>query len=85
MLTNDNNNVKFLLMTVKVSVTLYGIQEALTRLKELTGLDYSDQGLRNRMNAEKLPIHRVGNVDLITEQDLLQLSRVPKPKRGRRW
>lgn len=71
-------------MTVKVSVTLYSVQEALSRLKEL-GQEYSDQGLRNRMKAEKLPIHRAGNIDLIAEQDLLQLSRIPKPKRGRRW
>jgi hypothetical protein len=72
-------------MTIKVSVTLYGIQEALARLKELKDWDYSDQALRNRMRAAKLPIYRVGNVDLITEQDLLQLSQLPKPKRGRRW
>lgn len=71
-------------MTVEVPVTLYGIQEALIHLRELTGWDYSDQALRNRMRAAKLPIYRVGNVDLITEQDLLRLSHIPKPKRGRR-
>ena len=72
-------------MTIEIPVTLYSIQEALTRVRELTGWGYSDQALRNRMRAAKLPIYRVGNVDLITEQDLLRLSQIPKPKRGRRW
>jgi len=71
-------------MAVKVSVILYSVQEALERLKEL-GQEYSDQGLRNRMKAAKLQIHKAGNIDLIAEQDLLQLSQMPKPKRGRRW
>lgn len=70
-------------MAIDVLVTLYGIHDAITRLSELTGWDYSDQALRNRMKATKLPIYRVGNVDLITEQDLLRLSQLPKPKRGR--
>ena len=71
-------------MTIKVPITLYGIHEALSRLRELTGWDYSDQALRNRMKAAGLPIYRVGNVDVITEQDLLHLSQLPRPKRGRR-
>ena len=71
-------------MTVEVPITLYGIREALVRLRELKGWDYSDQALRNRMRAAGLPIYRVGNVDLITEQDLLRLSQLPKPRRGPR-
>ena len=71
-------------MTIEVPVTLYGIHEALARLRELKGWNYSDQALRNRMKAAGLPVYRVGNVDLITEQDLLRLSHLPKPKRGAR-
>ena len=77
--------INYVSMAIDVLVTLYGIHDARARLSELTGWDYSDQALRNRMKAAKLPIYRVGNVDLITEQDLLRLSQIPRPKRGRRW
>ena len=70
-------------MTIEVPLTLYSIRQAVARLRELKGWEYSDQGLRNRMRDAGLPIYRAGNVDLITERDLLWLLQLPKPKRGR--
>ena len=71
-------------MVTQVPVTLYSVRQATVRLRELKDWDYSPQGLRDRMRAEGLPIYRIGNVDFITERDLLQLSQLPKPKRGPR-
>ena len=39
--------------------------------------------LRNRIKAAELTIHKVGKLDLITEDELNRLKKIPEPPRGR--
>lgn len=62
---------------------LYTIPEATKRYNEETVSACRDETFRNRMKAAQLTIHKVGNLDLITEEDLNRLIHTSPPKRGR--
>lgn len=70
-------------MVVHVPVTLYSVPQALAFLRD-KGLDRSDTWLRKRMRSERLQIYRIGKSAFVTEADLLLLSELSKPERGRK-
>ena len=59
-----------------MAFTLYTMAEA---AKEL---NIQKETLRNRVRTAKLGIHKVGSLDVITEDDLKVLKEMGEPKRG---
>ena len=60
-----------------MAFTLYTMAEAAKELK------IQKETLRNRVKTAKLGIHKVGLLDVITEDDLKVLKEMGEPKRGR--
>ncbi len=66
-----------------MAFVLYTMAEATQEFNEKTGGSYREETLRNRMKAVSLTIHKVGNIDLVAEDDLLRLISMRPPRRGR--
>ena len=63
--------------------TLYTMPEATERFNRETHLSYKEETIRNQLKTAQLTIHKVGNLDLVSEEDLRRLINMPRPKRGR--
>ena len=66
-----------------MAFVLYTMTEAAEKFNEKTGCSFREETLRNRMKAASLTIHKVGNIDLVAEDDLLRLTSMRPPRRGR--
>lgn len=62
---------------------LYTMPEAAEWFGHETHVNYCEETIRNRLKAAKLTIHKVGNLDLVAEEDLKRLKGTSEPKIGR--
>lgn len=62
---------------------LYTMPEATEYFNEETKLNIREETLRNRLRSATLPIHRVGNLDLVARDDINRLIDMPEPRKGR--
>ena len=66
-----------------MAFVLYTMPEATEYFNSKTRLSYKEETIRNQLRAMRLTIHKVGNLDLVAEEDLKRLINMPRPKRGR--
>lgn len=59
----------------EMPLILYSVRETIGRIKELTGRAYTDQGLRKLMDSGKLRKTMIGNLTVVTEDDIQHFLR----------
>ena len=66
-----------------MAFVLYSIAEATQRYNTEADSTCREETLRNRMKTAGLMIHKIGNLDLIAEDELIRLIHMEPPKKGR--
>ena len=78
------NYAMFLLrVRTTMPLILYTMPEATRYFNDEKHLNITEETLRNRMKSAYLTIYKVGNLDLVTQDDIDRLMDTPEPKRGR--
>lgn len=62
---------------------LYTMPEAARYFNDEKKLNITEETLRNRMKSASLTIYKIGNLDLVTRDDVDRLMEMEEPKRGR--
>lgn len=55
---------------------VYSVREAIKRIYEITGYKYTDQGIRKLINRGRLRRTMIGNLTVITEEDIQEFINV---------
>lgn len=62
---------------------LYTIREATAVFNREAEKHYDEETIRNRLRSAGLTIHEVGDLHLVSHDDLMRLRDMREPKRGR--
>lgn len=62
---------------------LYTIPEATAVFNREAKTDYDEETIRNRLRVADLTIYEIGNIHLVSHDDIMRLKDMPEPKRGR--
>lgn len=57
-------------------LVVYSVREAIKRIYEITGYKYTDQGIRKLINRGKLRRTMIGNLTVITEENIQEFIKV---------
>lgn len=62
---------------------LYTISEAAEVFNREAQTNYDEETIRNRLRAAELTIYEIGNIHLVSRDDIMRLKGMPEPKKGR--